>query len=137
MDSGGDERENHAMPQELCIRGRELFSKASAADDLFKARLLEFFSSVKKDDEEMKRIEELGSATATRTRRFIVTRSFAWSALSCTSRSCVTPAPIDARSFAPGSDAFGIRAEASSPAELGLAILTKTFRQKPRTSLSR
>ena len=49
-----------AMPQELCTRGRELFSKASAADDLFKARLLEFFSSVKKDDEEMKQIEALG-----------------------------------------------------------------------------
>jgi hypothetical protein len=48
------------MPQELCARGKELFSRASHADDLFKARLLEFFSSAKKDDPEMKRIEELG-----------------------------------------------------------------------------
>jgi hypothetical protein len=49
-----------AMSQELCARGRELFKKASQADELFKARLLEFFSSAKKDDQEMKRIEELG-----------------------------------------------------------------------------
>jgi hypothetical protein len=49
-----------AMPQELCTRGRELFSKASQADELFKTRLLEFFSSAKKDDPEMKRIEALG-----------------------------------------------------------------------------
>jgi hypothetical protein len=48
------------MPQELCVRGRELFSKASQADELFKARLLEFFSSAKKDDPEMKWIEALG-----------------------------------------------------------------------------
>lgn len=48
------------MSQELCARGRELFKKASQADELFKARLLEFFSSVKKDDQEMKRIETLG-----------------------------------------------------------------------------
>jgi hypothetical protein len=49
-----------AMPQELCTRGKELFSKASQADELFKTRLLEFFSSAKKDDPEMKRIEALG-----------------------------------------------------------------------------
>ena len=49
-----------AMSQELCARGRELFKRASQADELFKARLLEFFSSVKKDDQEMKRIEALG-----------------------------------------------------------------------------
>ena len=49
-----------AMSQELCARGRELFKKASQADELFKARLLEFFSSAKKDDQEMKRIETLG-----------------------------------------------------------------------------
>ena len=48
------------MSQELCARGRELFKRASQADELFKARLLEFFSSVKKDDQEMKRIEALG-----------------------------------------------------------------------------
>jgi len=48
------------MPQELCTRGKELFSKASQADELFKTRLLEFFSSAKKDDPEMKRIEVLG-----------------------------------------------------------------------------
>jgi hypothetical protein len=51
-----------AMPQELCTRGRELFSKASLADDLFKARLLAFFSSGKKDDQEMKQIEALGES---------------------------------------------------------------------------
>jgi hypothetical protein len=49
-----------AMPKDLCARGRDLFSKASQADELFKARLLEFFSSAKKDDPEMKRIEALG-----------------------------------------------------------------------------
>ncbi len=48
------------MSQQLCLRGRELFSKASLADDVFKARLLEFFASVKKDDQEMKQIEILG-----------------------------------------------------------------------------
>ncbi|MGZ4828966.1 MAG: hypothetical protein ACXVJL_02855 [Candidatus Angelobacter sp.] len=50
------------MPQELCTRGRELFSKASQADELFKARLLEFFSRAKKDDQEMQRIEALGES---------------------------------------------------------------------------
>ena len=50
------------MSQELCARGRELFKKASQADELFKARLLEFFSSTKKDDQEMKRIETLGES---------------------------------------------------------------------------
>ena len=48
------------MSQHLCERGRELLKKASQADELFKARLLEFFSGAKKDDQEMKRIEELG-----------------------------------------------------------------------------
>jgi hypothetical protein len=51
-----------AMSQELCPRGRELFKKASQADELFKARLLEFFSSTRKSDQEMKRIETLGEA---------------------------------------------------------------------------
>lgn len=50
------------MSQELCTRGRELFKKASQADELFRARLLEFFSSAKKDDQEMKRIETLGES---------------------------------------------------------------------------
>jgi hypothetical protein len=50
------------MPQELCARGRELFSKASQADELFKARLLKFFSSVRKDDQEIKQIETLGES---------------------------------------------------------------------------
>jgi hypothetical protein len=49
------------MPQELCLRGRELYSKASLADDVFKARLLQFFASVKKDDQEMNQIETLGA----------------------------------------------------------------------------
>ena len=48
------------MPQELCPRGKELFSKATQADDVFKARLLAFFSAAKKDDQEMKDIEVLG-----------------------------------------------------------------------------
>ena len=48
------------MSQDLCARGRELFKKASQADELFKARLLDFFASAKKDDREMKQIEVLG-----------------------------------------------------------------------------
>lgn len=48
------------MNQQLCTRGRDLFARASHADELFKARLLEFFSSRKKDDSEMKQIEALG-----------------------------------------------------------------------------
>jgi hypothetical protein len=48
------------MQQQLCTRGTELFTRASQADELFKARLLEFFSSTKKDDCEMKEIEVLG-----------------------------------------------------------------------------
>jgi hypothetical protein len=50
------------MPQQLCLRGRELYSKASLADDVFKARLLQFFASTKKDDQEMKQIEILGAS---------------------------------------------------------------------------
>jgi hypothetical protein len=49
-----------AMHQQLCARGRELFTRVSQADELFKARLLAFFSSIKKDDYEMKQIEVLG-----------------------------------------------------------------------------
>lgn len=49
------------MPQELCLRGKELFSKASLADDVFKARLLEFFAAAKKNDQEMQQIETLGA----------------------------------------------------------------------------
>ncbi|HEY2364092.1 MAG TPA: hypothetical protein VGK36_23430 [Candidatus Angelobacter sp.] len=48
------------MHPQLCKRGTELFVRASQADELFKARLLEFFSSRKKDDCEMKQIEVLG-----------------------------------------------------------------------------
>ncbi|MCU1255544.1 MAG: hypothetical protein JWM83_1843 [Candidatus Angelobacter sp.] len=50
------------MPTQLCPRGRELFSKASQADDLFKSRLLEFFSRAKKDDQDVKKIEALGES---------------------------------------------------------------------------
>lgn len=50
------------MHQQLCTRGRELFARASQADELFKARLLEFFSITKKDDHEMKQIEALGES---------------------------------------------------------------------------
>ena len=60
MDFVADTGENHGMSQDLCARGRELFKKASQADELFKARLLEFFGSAKKDDREMKQIEVLG-----------------------------------------------------------------------------
>jgi len=49
-----------AMHQQLCTRGKELFARASEADGLFKARLLEFFSNTKKDDHEMQEIEMLG-----------------------------------------------------------------------------
>jgi hypothetical protein len=49
------------MPQELCLRGRELFSKAALADDVFKARLLQFFANAKKNDQEMDQIETLGA----------------------------------------------------------------------------
>jgi hypothetical protein len=48
------------MPQELCPRGKELLLKAAQADDLFKKRLLEFFSRAQRDDLEMKQIEVLG-----------------------------------------------------------------------------
>jgi len=48
------------MHQQLCTRGKELFTKASQADEVFKARLLEFFAAAKKDDREMKEIEVLG-----------------------------------------------------------------------------
>jgi len=48
------------MHPQLCKRGRDLFTRASQADEVFKARLLEFFSSTKKDDREMKQIEVLG-----------------------------------------------------------------------------
>jgi hypothetical protein len=50
------------MPQQLCKRGRELFSKASQADDVFKERLLEFFSRAKKNDHQVKQIEVLGES---------------------------------------------------------------------------
>ena len=70
------------MSQQLCLRGRELFSKASLADDVFKARLLEFFASVKKDDQEMKQIEILGDCHKERqTRRSTGIKDFAQSAL--------------------------------------------------------
>jgi hypothetical protein len=49
-----------SMPQELCPRGKELMSKATLADDVFKSRLLDFFASAKKDEQEMKQIEALG-----------------------------------------------------------------------------
>ena len=68
------------MSQDLCARGRELFKKASQADELFKARLLEFFSSAKKDDQEMKRIGRWARAIGKRTRLFIGIKGFAWSA---------------------------------------------------------
>jgi hypothetical protein len=65
------------MSQDLCARGRELFTRASQADALFKARLLEFFSVVRKDDREMKQIEILGKPIARPTRLFIGTKDSA------------------------------------------------------------
>ena len=63
MDFKRDERENlRTMSPELCPRGSELYAKAPRADDLFKTRLLEFFSLRKKDDREMKQIQELGES---------------------------------------------------------------------------
>jgi hypothetical protein len=60
MDFSADQRENSGMHRQLCKRGRELFTRASQADELFKAQLLEFFSIAKKDDRKMKQIEILG-----------------------------------------------------------------------------
>jgi hypothetical protein len=48
------------MPHQLCTRGRELFLQATQADDVFKARLHEFFASTKKDDQKIYQIEALG-----------------------------------------------------------------------------
>jgi hypothetical protein len=48
------------MHEQLCTHGRELFTRAFQADELFKSRLLEFFASREKDDREMKQIEILG-----------------------------------------------------------------------------
>jgi hypothetical protein len=49
------------MFQPLCSRGAELFAAATHADEEFKSRLAGFFSSRKKDDQEMKEIEVLGA----------------------------------------------------------------------------
>lgn len=48
------------MPQELCLRGKELSSKASMADDVFKTQLLQFFANTRKNDHDMEQIEVLG-----------------------------------------------------------------------------
>lgn len=45
----------------LCSRGAELFAAATRADAEFKSRLARFFSSPKKNDQEMKEIEGLGA----------------------------------------------------------------------------
>lgn len=48
------------MSPALCSRGAELFQTAAGADEVFKARLIEFFSHTRKDEQEMKDIEVLG-----------------------------------------------------------------------------
>lgn len=45
----------------LCSRGAELFAAATHADQEFKSRLTRFFSTQKRDDNEMKEIESLGA----------------------------------------------------------------------------
>lgn len=49
------------MSPKLCPRGSELFAVASQADEAFKTRLIEFFSTTSKDDQEMMKIEVLGA----------------------------------------------------------------------------
>ena len=49
------------MSPKLCPRGSELFAVASRADDAFKNRLVEFFSTTYRDDQEMEKIEVLGA----------------------------------------------------------------------------
>jgi hypothetical protein len=48
------------MHEQLCKHGKELFTRAFQADELFKARLLELFAGREKDNREMKQIEILG-----------------------------------------------------------------------------
>jgi hypothetical protein len=45
----------------LCSRGAELFVAATHADEEFKSRLASFFSSIKRGDQEMKEVENLGA----------------------------------------------------------------------------
>jgi len=61
MDFALDSHKNPTMFQPLCSRGAELFAAATHADAQFKSRLARFFSSKKKDDQEMKEIENLGA----------------------------------------------------------------------------
>ena len=49
------------MSPTLCPRGTELFSLATQADEVFKTRLVEFFSNTHRDDHEMVQIEVLGA----------------------------------------------------------------------------
>ena len=45
----------------LCPRGTELFAVASQADEAFKSKLVQFFSNIDKDDQQMQHIEVLGA----------------------------------------------------------------------------
>jgi hypothetical protein len=49
------------MSPKLCSRGTELFATATQADEAFKTKLVQFFSSVHRDDQEMIQIEVLGA----------------------------------------------------------------------------
>ena len=49
------------MSLKLCARGTELFAAATQADDVFKAKLVQFFSNTRRDDLEMMQIEVLGA----------------------------------------------------------------------------
>jgi hypothetical protein len=49
------------MSVKLCLRGAELFAIATQADEAFKTKLVEFFSSRYRDDQEMMQIEVLGA----------------------------------------------------------------------------
>ena len=61
MDIVSIERQNPCMSYELCSQCAELFAAASHADEEFKAKLVGFFSSMHKDDQEMHVIEALGA----------------------------------------------------------------------------
>ena len=44
----------------LCLRGTQLQEQAAVADQMFKSRLLEYFSASKKEADETRQIEILG-----------------------------------------------------------------------------
>ena len=61
LDFAGNRHKNPSMFHPLCSRGAELFAAAAHADEEFKSRLTRFFSTQKRNDMEMKEIEDLGA----------------------------------------------------------------------------